>query len=673
MSSYDLPLNADAIVAALRQTGRVGVSRLAGSLPDRPANVAILQSVLERIADLASSGEARHRSYRFIGYWFVGLEPALLRGIELPAALEFIGCLFSPDPGRPQEPIRMMDLVLDGLLFRNTEVEGPLELRDVAIGRHFQLVGCGLRSLRCLDLSIEGDVRWSDTLLEGFGPELPSLHVERLRVGGNLRLSRVAIDGDARVADARVGGDAFLEDFENVRGRLDMPGIEVAKALVVGTGGNRLRIDSRIDQALTLTAARLGELRFRRCHIGPPEDLEAAAESAPLQAVSASNDPKPVRLDLSDARIGSNVIFHSGVHVLGRVDMSHAVVKGHVVLAGAKLVAPNEVVLSLEGAKLGRLVMPSRPENRVLGDVSLRNAHARGLADYSAAWPQVGLPGRLDLEGFTYEVLENPDGTDRPAVPRPGETRDVASARKSWLEVNSRAGNLPKSGRTAGASPQPWTQLAQVLERQGEHGAAVEIAIDGRLRRRDTLARADQRLADWVLYRLSRYGYDPLLTLRWAFRAFVLFTIPWVVAWSGCEVAGCHDQKIMVRTLERNYMTADRRVRSDAYPPFNPVSYSLGVFLPVVDLRTKAHWSHNPRLECSIDHGCRGAVMLPHGSPTPTYRVLPRYDSQTRSLWWPLGAWMGWLYALEAASGVILVSLTIAGFAGLLRDGGRRR
>ena len=101
--------------------------------------------------------------------------------------------------------------------------------------------------------------------------------------------------------------------------------------------------------------------------------------------------------------------------------------------------------------------------------------------------------------------------------------------------------------------------------------------------------------------------------------------------------------------LKGNFGQDDARAAAN-YPAFAPLAYSFDVFIPFVDFGYKEHWrpavSYRPLAE----------VPLPD---------LPWLRQRTLTL--TLGIVLYVLYVLEMLIGLVLTSLAVTGFTGLLK------
>jgi hypothetical protein len=303
----------------------------------------------------------------------------------------------------------------------------------------------------------------------------------------------------------------------------------------------------------------------------------------------------------------------------------------------------TSLALDLSEARVGHLTMPDRLDNRPQGIIDLSRARIGTFTDFKAAWPPkvdrktracVERPcdenGRdadhLVLDGFEYEHLDNPDGLPF------GETGAVAEARRDWLLGQSRDDVFER------LKPQPWRQLGKILAKQGYEDDARKISIQRRLSQRHAKGMwLGPRALNRALHWLADYGFNPWKTIGWSAAVVVVFSLLyWGVAakYSDPKQPLAFNQRVFVQTLAADFVpgiqsNSEANVQLlQVYPRFDPLMYSLDVFLPLVDLGIEKYWRVN----------------------TGTW----------------LGVGLYYLSILEGIIGAILLLLIVTGFTGLL-------
>lgn len=562
------------------------------------------------------------------------------------------------------------DLLLDraritgAIRLSNTRIDGQLSADAIAVTSTPDAVLAG-------GLSVRQGVKLSDAKIGG------AVWLDGAEIGKMLRANNIDIEGGETAFGAdmiRVGGN-----WEMARGRfvgqIRCPGADVTgqwrmtEANVFGS-----------DLAIRADGARIrGGIFMSRVKIVGLVRLPAAeiGNQLRLSAASIKVDEGPALL-ASSAGFGRDVELNDGFQTAGAIVLDQARIEGTCDLAGSHLKsalaargpAPtasasrpgkagdavrDELVLSLVDAHVGRLQMPERADERPHGVVDLTRASVGSFVDSAAAWPppRGSIAGgdkretdHLVLDGFTYEHLDNPSGEAADAS-RSG----VAKRRIIWLEGQSDRDLVEHF------KPQAWLQLAERLSAQGyeEDARAIAIARQRRERKSRSMrmsSRWQNRLLDW----LALYGHNPWRTVGWMIATVLIFAGVHHAGARLCSTPGCFDESAYVVSHRDGYSPdAFRRV----YPAFNPLAYSLDVFVPVVNLGYKDHWRPN------IEFGPLASVPIPSIAEflTGPETFSPKPFTIT------IGGVLYALVLLEMLLGVLLTSLAVTGFTGMLRRG----
>lgn len=568
------------------------------------------------------------------------------------------------------------DLILDGariaggVLLGRARVGGELSARGAHItgaGTDWAIAGAGLivdqgvnlgganltGGLSLAGARISQGISANDVTIQGPGR---AIEADVLHLGGNWIMRNGKLKGSIRFAGAQIEGQVGFTACQ-IEGGGDLAiradGAQIQGGWFMGR--------AQIRGLVRLPAARVGnEMRLR--------DTKIAVTSGP--AIFANG-----------VRIARELVLDGGFSATGAIALDHAQVDGTIDLSGSRIVsaklsrgdAPHssnydpvldarydEIALSLVDARADRLVMPHVAEDRTRGIVDLSRAHVGSYEDAAVAWPPPARgkgsetrgrtsDGRdidhLVLDGFLYEHLENPAGQpgDGPTAKR---EQNAALMRTRWLEGQS-ATDLDRHFK-----PQAWMQVARRLSAQGYHDEAREIAIARRRRqRRSASAGWLQRLQSWLLDVFALYGFNPWRTVIWMIVLVLSFGAVWSLAATGCSQRDCKDEQVFVMALKGNFGQNDAKSEAN-YPPFSPLAYSFDVFVPFVDFGFEGHW--RPRL------GYRplADVHVPDLSGSGA--------GNTQSATITVGVLLYLLYVLEMILGLVLTSLAITGFTGML-------
>lgn len=572
------------------------------------------------------------------------------------------------------------DLQLDaamlggGVCLSHAQVSGRMSASEAHLkGAGLMLDGALIQKGLILDGAKIGGVVMLDGAEVGKTVSARGVEVEGEGVSISARIGRFG--GDVDCAGARLIGEVTLLGT-HIAGQL-----QLKDAKLYG-GETAIRADGlNAKGGCFLTRATIsGLVRCPASYFGHQFSLSGATlkvEAGLALLASGTTFERDVLLDQSFNTIGAIVLDQ--VKVRGTVDLRGSNLKsaalarylpqargGHpateIVLEGdPALIAFDEAVLSLVDAQLGRLRFPEQAVQRPRGIVDLSRAHVGSFEDWSATWPPVrnravSPSGRdLDhivLDGFTYDHLTNPAG--RAAQSVEGREERVAAARMAWLEGQD-AADLKDYFK-----PGPWVQLAERLRAQGFDDAAREIAIGQRRRARRSAAettgrRWQSRILDWF----ALYGFSPWRTVIWMIAVIGVFAMVW--SWAGglCAAQGCADETVLIITGRDGYTETGF---GRGYPDFHPLAYSIDVFAPFVTFGFEDHWRFNMR------YGPLFEMTLP--SPVKMIEVLTggRPDSLLMTVRVTIGSLLYVLVVLERLLGLILTSLAVTGFTGLLRS-----
>ena len=566
------------------------------------------------------------------------------------------------------------DLTLDGI-----KISGGVLLSRTRVGGEFSARGAHIAgpaqewSVAAAGLIVEQGVSMAGAKLIG------GMSLAGARIGQGLTLNSIEIDGHGRAIEADVidvGGNWTMRGAK-LKGSIRFAGAQIngqvafTESHIEGGSDLAIRADgASIRGGWFMGRAQIrGLVRLPAAHLGN----EMRLRGSKIEVVGGP------ALFANGVRIARELVLDGGFETKGGIALDHAEIEGQIDLTGSHIVsaalargaAPrkgthdqvldaryDEAALSLVDARLDRLIMPESASERSRGIVDLSRAHVGSYEDAAAAWPPPlrarkrearghSTDGRdidhLVLDGFVYDHLENPAGVPAEQTTRRSDSR-AARTRLRWLEAQS-GHDLETHFK-----PQAWLQLSRRLSAQGYHDDAREIAIARRRRHRKGRSTGHgAKLQGWLLDVFALYGFNPWRTIIWMALFVLLFAAVWFWAAQGCAREDCKDEQVFVMALKSNFGQDDTGAVAN-YPGFSPLPYSFDVFIPFVDFGFKEHWrprtSYMPLAE----------VQLP---------ALPGLKQRSVSL--TLGSILYTLYVLEMLIGLILTSLAVTGFTGLLK------
>ncbi|MGF1488661.1 MAG: hypothetical protein ACFBSE_16375 [Prochloraceae cyanobacterium] len=144
------------------------------------------------------------------------------------------------------------------------------------------------------------------------------------------------------------------------------------------------------------------------------------------------------------------------------------------------------------------------------------------------------------------------------------------------------------------------------------------------------------------------YGYRPYKALCFSALIISLGTIFFSCGYSGLNCENSTNERLMIQTRVKQFelsselvvsLPSQSSMISENYPTFNPLFYSLDVFLPIVDLSQQNYW-------------------LPSSNRGKNIKFL---NIQT-------GVLLHWYYWFHIIAGWFLTTLFVTAFTGLIKN-----
>jgi len=490
--------------------------------------------------------------------------------------------------------INFVDANVDGRIDLSTAtVTGHLDMNGLHVGGVlFMNEKATFATVDLIHAKVDGMLDLSTATVTGH------LDMNGLRVGGVLFMNEKATFATVDLASAKVGGRLYL-DASTVTGELGMNGLHVSSDVFMNEKATFATVDlinAKVDGALVLSAATVtGKLDMNGLHVGRSLLLRDKATFATVVLDNAQVDGAlemdtatvTGKLDMSGLHVGRSLFLRnkatfatvdlSNAKVDGVLDLSTATVTGElnmhslhvgsdVFMYDATFVQSVKLLFATigSGLDLGGAVLPSLDltETRISGELNLvpgklaaespsnahwilRNTEVGGVQDTRTAWPKT-----LTLDGFTYRRLGRGAVEDTDSMP----AREIAWW-KDWLE------------KQHGYTPQPYEQVASVLQKAGYQSKATAILYESKQRERAELWYRKGALW-WV-----QWGW---FTLQWLFIGYGYYTfvaMGWVVFFWFLGVCAL-------------WISGQARAHD---MPYGGMAYSLDMLLPGIHLR-KEHY-----------------------------------------------------------------------------------
>jgi hypothetical protein len=250
-------------------------------------------------------------------------------------------------------------------------------------------------------------------------------------------------------------------------------GISLGQSKVVGTVKmNGVQINADLDMS---NSAEFASVEIEGAHIGGSLDFGWSKVAGDLDCIAI--------------HIAQALYLNEEAEFSGNIDLSFATIGESLDLSESTF----GNYIKLEGVQIGNLYFGSLKEDPPTPlarwqdkvEMSLHNAKVDVIPDLSAEWPRI-----LDLNGFSYRSLNDPD--DKVALSRI----------QGWF------------AKQRSYSPQPYEQLALVLQNHGVADDATAVRYLGREKEREG-ASGWRYLWLTGLNWLVGYGYYPQLVLLW--------------------------------------------------------------------------------------------------------------------------------------------------------------
>ena len=465
------------------------------------------------------------------GAWIFGLLD--LTNASIPYALMFGNCHF--DAVVKMRNVECAALDLNGShLARGLYADALTTKSSVNFRHDFSAEGVVV----LLHANIGGDLDCMGGRFRNLGGY--ALFADRMTVKGSVNFrDGFLAEGEVRLAGANIGGDldCMSGKFHNLGGH----------ALVA----DRVTVKGSVNFRDGFSAE--GEVRLAGANIGG--DLDC------------------MRGEFHN--LSGNALFADGLTIKGGVNLRNGfLAEGEVRLVGAnigrgldcmggKFHNPGGNALTAERSAIGGILLWWKTACE--GIVNLAYARANELADDSDSWKSC----EVDLEGFTYNRFTHPKD---------------ASFRIDWL-----------AKRPAGKefSSQPYEQAAKSMERRTD----VQDILR-KMRRLEQEYGKDswlQRAWDRTMSTLRNFVYRPLRTVKWTFSILLAGAVFFGVAAHYNQIAP-HQPAILASDkyqkglVEGNSRMEAVRTMFPDYPEFNPLVFSLDVFIPFFALHQEPFW-----------------------------------------------------------------------------------
>ena len=353
------------------------------------------------------------------------------------------------------------------LLNNGFKSDGQVELSGADIGGELSfedavLDGQGQASLRAQTMTVGSSLFLSGRFTARGTVDLTSAHIS-----GQLICTKANFDGLENEAisaqDIKISKSLFLNDGFTARGTVDLGGANISGQLNCEAG----TFDGLGEKALDCQSMVVEKAVFLDDEFSSKGlvDLASAKIAGALRLTGGHFDGQNgSALDLGRAEMKSDVLAQRGLVVDGRLDFSGAKVSGNVEINGPKLTGDFfGLRLRVAGTFYWKEVSGKIPL------LDLEDAEFGKLEDDRKSWD---VAERYYLNGLRY-------GATGPAM--------SVRARLNWLDKNSSFPDKDEKDKPLPSfDPQPYSQLAKVMDGQGHRRSAARVLFEREKRLRRT-------------------------------------------------------------------------------------------------------------------------------------------------------------------------------------------
>lgn len=434
-----------------------------------------------------------------------------------------------------------------GVRLKGAWITDELDLDGATIKKDLYLTFCHLeKSFFAVGTQFKGTLSLGGSLLS------QGLILDRAQIAGSLLLrmnetTRFESLGPIRLLSTKIGGDLSC-----VGAKIEVQDRQFAlsadQAEIVGS------VYLRNDSSTSFES--YGEVRFLGATIGGNLECDGAR-------LKAHN--KQYALNADSLQISGSVFLRDKFESLGGIILVATNIKSGLVLTG--LEKPIEAI-----------------------DVS--HSMVGFLETDFKAWGN-----EIELDGFMYDALRGISW----------QTNEYLA----WLQKQS-SQHYGSKIQSQNFKPQPWQQLIGVLRKMGHNDEARDIAIAFEQRRYGIgKISGGARPLHWLFGRLAGYGYKPLRLVGYMLAIWLSFAVCfWWAAYQGvftpsdplvfqnttydtCRSVDTDSKNRTINNSEpagktNNWYTCGKLMGE--YTTFSPLTYSLDVILPLVDLGQEKTW-----------------------------------------------------------------------------------
>lgn len=507
-----------------------------------------------------------------------------LANVPMPYSVEFLNCRFNAEVLMPCAECRSLTMdhshlsagfvgegmkISNAMLMRGVFIpKGEVQLLQAKVGGEFDCSGSTFKNKGGYALSADKIQVGGNVVMEGSFAE-GEVRFLTANVNGNMSCDGSAFEnegGVAFVADRiKIAGNLHLRDGFSTNGEARLAAADIGLTFSCRGGsfinkqGNAILVDeARIGGTVSFRDNFLAEgtVNLLRAHIG--------GDMYCTNGAFMNETGKAIVAD--GVKINGGLFLHKGFTAHGKIQVVYADIGGNLRCDGGDF--NNGIVL--EGTQIGESMIWRNANGG--GQVHLAFASAN-VFDYDQISQE---KFNFILDGFSYKQFSK------------------------YMDAQSRINWLCSRPKGVPFSPQPFEQAAKVLFAMGYSKDARKILLE----KEEQLTKYGQmpplrRIARKILGAYTGYGYGPLRALLWLFAIITTGAIMYDVADYTCRILPSEAEVITNEDYRRAQVqkcamprqpTAAVEYMFPSYKQFQPVIYSIDVFIPFSILHQEPYW-----------------------------------------------------------------------------------
>jgi uncharacterized protein YjbI with pentapeptide repeats len=384
--------------------------------------------------------------------------------------------------------------ISDQIAMDTSTFSGKLEMSDIIVGRTF--VMRGKAKFAEVDMA---RAKIGGTLFMDGSSFSDKLNMDSVQVGQDVYM-RKAEFAEVTIRSAKIGGQLAM-DGSRFKKRLNVNNAQVEQNLFMNNTKfeevdlSGAKISGKVDMSRSTFGAKLGmsalqvqeDLIMHDRAIFKEVNLSGSKVGGLLCMDGSSFSGK---LDMNNLQVKRHLQMRNGATFRKDINLELAEITGNLELSGSTFASVSMREAKVVGALLLGPPAPSWTEGAKL---TLQNAQVGFLYCSPDAWPR-----NIELDGFTYAGLGGLPENSKGQM----STRDVG-----WLE-----GWLKRQTKF---TPQPYENLANVLEKEGHKGEAKDVLYAGKNRELEQTSGFFSRFWLFLQKIVIGFGYRIYYSFYW--------------------------------------------------------------------------------------------------------------------------------------------------------------